>query len=75
MQKRKSGNPQETAGAIKERLSQTPDFELPSFIESYENDSRSGVIKLVETARRRYEKLQRGDCAHRVVKEIRKRVR
>lgn len=59
MQKRKSGNPQETAGAIKERLSQTPDFELPSFIESYENDSRSGVIKLVETARRRYEKLQR----------------
>lgn len=45
-------------GQIKEELKETVDRELPSFIEVYQADERSGVIKLVEQAKKRYEKLQ-----------------
>lgn len=45
-------------GQIKEELKETVDRELPSFIEAYQADERSGVIKLVEQAKKRYEKLQ-----------------
>lgn len=45
-------------GQIKEELKGTTEKELSSFIESYKADERSGVIKLVEQAKKRYEKLQ-----------------
>lgn len=45
-------------GQIKEELKGTTEKELSSFIESYEADERSGVVKLVEQAKKRYEKLQ-----------------
>ena len=40
-------------GTIKEELADTDIKDLPSFIKEYEADERSGVIKLVETARKR----------------------
>ena len=43
---------------IKEELAATDARELPAFITCYEQDERAGVKKLVETARKRYEKLQ-----------------
>ncbi len=49
----------ETIGAIKEALSNTPEKELQGFIDTYAQDERGGIIKLVETARKRlaaYEK-------------------
>lgn len=45
-------------GQIKEELKATIDRELPAFIEAYQTDERSGVVKLVEQAQKRYEKLQ-----------------
>ncbi|MCI7107188.1 MAG: ribonuclease HII [Lachnospiraceae bacterium] len=45
-------------GMIKEELAATDARELPAFITCYEQDERAGVKKLVETARKRYEKLQ-----------------
>ena len=45
-------------GMIKEELAATDARELPTFITCYEQDERAGVKKLVETARKRYEKLQ-----------------
>lgn len=45
-------------GQIKEELKATTDRELPAFIEAYQTDERSGVVKLVEQAQKRYEKLQ-----------------
>jgi ribonuclease HII len=49
----------ETIGAIKEALSNTGENELQGFIDAYSSDERGGVVKLVETARKRlaaYEK-------------------
>jgi ribonuclease HII len=43
--------------AIKEELAATADRELPSFIVRYEADARAGVQKLIETARKRYKRL------------------
>lgn len=40
-------------GTIKEELADTDTKDLTSFIKEYEADERSGVIKLVETARKR----------------------
>ena len=40
-------------GTIKEELADTDIKDLTSFIKEYEADERSGVIKLVETARKR----------------------
>ena len=45
-------------GMIKEELAATDARELPAFITCYEQDEGAGVKKLVETARKRYEKLQ-----------------
>ena len=44
-------------GIIKEELKNTPDEELAGFISTYETDERGGVIKLVEQAKKRVEKL------------------
>lgn len=45
-------------GEIKEELKAANDHMLPHFIEEYEKDERAGVVKIVEQARKRYEKLQ-----------------
>lgn len=42
---------------IKEELKATPDKELPAFIERYQTEERAGAVKLVEQAKKRYEKL------------------
>lgn len=44
-------------GQIKEELKAADDTMLPYFIDTYHKDARSGVIKLVEQANRRLEKL------------------
>lgn len=44
-------------GIIKEELKNTVDESLEAFIRAYETDERSGVIKLVEQAKKRAEKL------------------
>ena len=46
-------------GEIKEELKAANDNMLPHFIEEYEKDERAGVVKIVEQAKKRYEKLQR----------------
>ena len=45
-------------GEIKEELKAVDDEKLPSFIEAYEKDERSGVVKIVEQAKKRFEKLE-----------------
>lgn len=45
-------------GEIREELRAVSDRELPSFIETYKADERSGVVKLVEQAGKRLEKLE-----------------
>ena len=45
-------------GAVKEELKAVSENELPCFIQAYENDSRSGVIKMVEQAKKRLLKLE-----------------
>lgn len=45
-------------GEIKEELKAAEDQELPHFIENYESDERTGVVKLVEQAKKRLEKLE-----------------
>ena len=45
-------------GEIREELKAVSDMELPSFIEAYTADERGGVVKLVEQARKRLEKLE-----------------
>ena len=45
-------------GIIKEELKNTPDEELAGFISAYEADERGGVVKLVEQAKKRAEKLE-----------------
>ena len=45
-------------GIIKEELKNTPDELLAGFISTYEADERGGVIKLVEQAKKRAEKLE-----------------
>ena len=45
-------------GIIKEELKNTPDEELAGFINEYETDERGGVVKLVEQAKKRVEKLE-----------------
>ncbi|MCR5667225.1 MAG: ribonuclease HII [Eubacterium sp.] len=44
-------------GEIKELLKNTPNEQLPVFIEEYEVDERGGVQKLVEQAHKRYKRL------------------
>lgn len=44
-------------GTIKAELAAAKGQDLPAFIACYESDARSGVQKLVETARKRYDKL------------------
>lgn len=44
-------------GQIKEELGAAEETMLPLFIQTYESDTRSGVIKLVEQAKKRLEKL------------------
>ena len=44
-------------GVIKEELKNTSDEELTGFISTYESDERSGVVKLVEQAKKRADKL------------------
>lgn len=44
-------------GIIKEELKNTPDELLDGFISAYEADERNGVVKLVEQAKKRVEKL------------------
>ena len=45
-------------GVIKEELKNTLDDELSGFISTYEADVRGGVVKLVEQAKKRAEKLE-----------------
>ena len=45
-------------GEIREELKAVDDEKLPSFIEAYEKDERSGVVKIVEQAKKRFEKLE-----------------
>lgn len=45
-------------GQIKEELKAATEAMLPSFIMAYESDERSGVIKLVEQAKKRLQKLE-----------------
>lgn len=45
-------------GEIRQILEETKDRELPDFVTRFAKDQRAGVKKLVETAGRRYEKLQ-----------------
>ena len=45
-------------GIIKEELKNTPDEALAGFISEYEADERGGVVKLVEQAKKRAEKLK-----------------
>ena len=45
-------------GEIKEELKAVDDEKLPSFIETYEKDERSGVVKIVVQAKKRFEKLE-----------------
>lgn len=45
-------------GLIKEELKNTPDEALAGFICEYEADERGGVVKLVEQAKKRAEKLE-----------------
>ena len=63
----------EKIGEIKEKLAALGDGELASFIRQYSRDERSGVIKLVDTARKRcdrYEKeLQRTEALKKYEKE------
>lgn len=63
----------EKIGEIKEKLAALGDRELASFIRQYSSDERSGVIKLVDTARKRcdrYEKeLQRTEALKKYEKE------
>ena len=52
-------------GQIKEELKAATEAMLPSFIMAYESDERSGVIKLVEQAKKRLQKLdekESGNC-------------
>ncbi|MCM1282667.1 MAG: ribonuclease HII [Muribaculaceae bacterium] len=49
----------ETVGAIKRRLMETGENELPAFIEAYGDDGRSGVQALVESAEKRLDKYRR----------------
>ena len=63
----------EKIGEIKEKLAALGDGELASFIRQYSSDERSGVIKLVDIARKRsdkYEKeLQRTEALKKYEKE------
>ena len=63
----------EKIGEIKEKLAALGDGELASFIRQYSSDERSGVMKLVDTARKRcdrYEKeLQRTEALKKYEKE------
>ena len=45
-------------GIIKEELKNTPDEAMAGFISTYEADERGGVVKLVEQAKKRAEKLE-----------------
>ena len=67
------GKTVEKIGEIKEKLAALGDGELASFIRQYGSDERSGVIKLVDTARKRcdrYEKeLQRTEALKKYEKE------
>ncbi len=47
----------ESISEIKNRLAITPDEELPAFIDSLKGDDRGGVIKIIESAAKRYDKL------------------
>ena len=49
----------EKIGAIKEELAATPTEALEAFVEKYASDSRTGVQKLVDTAKKRMDKLQK----------------
>ena len=46
----------ESIGDIKAKIAATEDTLLPKIIEIYSGDDRSGVVKLVEAARKRYDK-------------------
>ena len=45
-------------GIIKEELKETKDSQLQAFIEQYEKDERSGVVKIVEQAKKRLQKIE-----------------
>ena len=48
----------EKIGEIKQKLEETDISLLPAFVEQYKTDARAGVQKLVQTAGKRYQKLQ-----------------
>ncbi len=49
----------EKIGDIKEQLKNTADTQLGEFIECYEYDDRSGVVKIVDSAKKRLEKYEK----------------
>jgi ribonuclease HII len=50
--------PEQKIGTIKAELAVTPDQALPAFIARHEGDERAGVQKLVESAKKRYRRLE-----------------
>lgn len=59
-------------GQIKERLAQTPEGSLEEFIAEFEADERAGVVKLVESARKKLEKLEQEKARIEVLKKYEK---
>lgn len=55
---RKQETMAEKIGEIKQKLEETDISLLPAFVEQYKTDVRAGVQKLVQTAGKRYQKLQ-----------------
>ena len=49
----------EKIGDIKEQLKNTKDSQLTQFIEAYSSDERGGVIKLVDSAKKRLDKYEK----------------
>ena len=49
----------EKIGDIKEQLKNTTDSQLGHFIEAYGSDDRGGVIKLVDSAKKRLDKYEK----------------
>ena len=59
-------------GQIKEQLAQTPEASLEEFIAEFEADERAGVVKLVESARKKLEKLEQEKARIEVLKKYEK---
>lgn len=64
----------ESAAKIKETLQAASTEKLPEFIAEYETDPRSGVQKLVASARKKLDALEKRKTTYRKSKKIRERI-